>query len=82
MKDFGIWVVGLDDGADRSLFDLGDLAAEPICLVLGAEGAGLSRLVRDRCDAMVSIPMLGTSDSLNASVAAALLLYEARRQRR
>ena len=44
MKEHGIWIVGLDDGADRSLFELGDLAAEPICLVLGAEGAGLSRL--------------------------------------
>ena len=46
LRGAGIWVVGLDDAADRSLFDLGDLAAEGICLVLGAEGAGLSRLVR------------------------------------
>ena len=58
-RDAGIWVVGLDDAADRSLFDLGDLADEGICLVLGAEGAGLSRLVRERCDLIVSIPMLG-----------------------
>ena len=76
MKDFGIWVVGLDDGADRSLFELGDLAAEPICLVLGAEGAGLSRLARERCDAIVSIPMQGGVSSLNVSAAAALSTYQ------
>ncbi len=77
-----IWVVGLDDAADRSLFDLGDLAAEGICLVLGAEGAGLSRLVRERCDAVVSIPMLGRITSLNVSAAAALATYEVARHRR
>ena len=77
-----IWVVGLDDAADRSLFDLGDLAAEGICLVLGAEGAGLSRLVRERCDAVVSIPMLGRISSLNVSAAAALATYEVARHRR
>ncbi len=82
MKDAGIWVVGLDDGSDRELFDLGDLAAEGICLVLGAEGAGLSRLVRERCDMIVSIPMLGRLSSLNVSAAAALAVYEVARQRR
>ncbi len=76
MKEHGIWIVGLDDGADRSLFELGDLAAEPICLVLGAEGAGLSRLTRERCDAVVSIPMLGGVSSLNVSAAAALSTYQ------
>ena len=76
MKDHGIWIVGLDDSADRNLFELGDLAAEPICLVLGAEGAGLSRLTRDRCDAVVSIPMLGGVSSLNVSAAAALSTYQ------
>ncbi len=76
MKDHGIWVVGLDDGADRSIFEIGELAREPICLVLGAEGAGLSRLTRERCDEMVSIPMLGGVGSLNVSSAAALSLYQ------
>ena len=56
LRDAGIWVVGLDDAADRTLFDIGDLAAEGICLVLGAEGAGLSRLVRERCDVLVAHP--------------------------
>jgi len=80
-RDAGIWVVGLDDAADRSLFDLGDLASEGICLVLGAEGAGLSRLVRERCDMIVSIPMLGRLSSLNVSAAAALATYEVARHR-
>ena len=76
MKDHGIWVVGLDDGADRDLFELGSLANEPICLVLGAEGAGLSRLTRERCDEIVSIPMQGGVSSLNVSAAAALATYQ------
>ena len=82
MKEAGIWVVGLDDAADRDLFDIGDLAADAICLVMGAEGAGLSRLVRERCDMIVSIPMLGRLSSLNVSAAAALATYEVARARR
>jgi 23S rRNA (guanosine2251-2'-O)-methyltransferase len=80
-RERGIWVVGLDDAADRSLFDLGDLGREAICLVLGAEGAGLSRLVRDRCDLVVSIPMRGRLSSLNVSAAGALACFEVARQR-
>ena len=81
LKEVGIWVVGLDDAADKSLFDLGDLAKEGICLVLGAEGPGLSRLVRERCDLIVSIPMRGRLSSLNVSAAAALATYEVARHR-
>jgi 23S rRNA (guanosine2251-2'-O)-methyltransferase len=81
VKEAGIWVVGLDDEADRSLFDIDDLAREGICLVLGAEGNGLSRLVRDRCDMIVSIPMRGRLSSLNVSAAAALATYEVTRHR-
>jgi 23S rRNA (guanosine2251-2'-O)-methyltransferase len=77
-----VWVVGLDDAADRSLFDLDDLAREPLVLVLGAEGAGLSRLTRERCDMVVSIPMLGRLSSLNVSAAAALACFEVVRRRR
>ena len=82
MRELGIWVVGLDDAADKSLFELGDLAAEGICLVVGAEGTGLSRLVRERCDLIVSIPMKGRLSSLNVSVAASLATYEVARHRR
>ena len=77
-----LWVVGLDDASDRSLFELDDLGLEPVVLVLGAEGPGLSRLVRERCDLVVSIPMLGRLSSLNVSAAAALACYEVARQRR
>lgn len=76
MKDHGIWVVGLDDEADRTIFEIDELATAPICIVLGAEGAGLARLTRERCDAVVSIPMLGGVSSLNVSAAAALSLYQ------
>jgi 23S rRNA (guanosine2251-2'-O)-methyltransferase len=81
LTERGIWIVGLDDGADRGLFELGPLATEPICLVLGAEGAGLSRLVRERCDSVVSIPMAGHVSSLNVSAAASVSLYEVSRLR-
>ena len=81
IKDAGIWVIGLDDAADRSLFEIDDLAKEGICLVMGAEGAGLSRLVRERCDMIVSIPMKGRLSSLNVSAAAALAVYEVTRHR-
>jgi 23S rRNA (guanosine2251-2'-O)-methyltransferase len=80
-KQLGCWIVGLDDAGDRSLFDLDDLGREPVVLVLGAEGAGLSRLVRQRCDVVVAIPMLGRLSSLNVSAAATLACYEVARQR-
>jgi 23S rRNA (guanosine2251-2'-O)-methyltransferase len=80
-KQLGCWIVGLDDAADRSLFDLDDLGREPVVLVLGAEGTGLSRLVRQRCDIVVAIPMLGRLSSLNVSAAATLACYEVARQR-
>ena len=81
LKERRIWIVGLDDAADRSLFDLADLATDGICLVLGAEGAGLSRLVRERCDLVVAIPMRGRIESLNVAAAAALATYEVFRHR-
>jgi 23S rRNA (guanosine2251-2'-O)-methyltransferase len=81
VRKAGVWVVGLDDGADRTLFEIGDLATDAICLVLGAEGAGLSRLVRQRCDELVRIPMGGRVSSLNVSAAAALATYEVVRSR-
>ena len=82
IKDQGIWVVGLADEGERELFEIGELAVDGICLVMGAEGAGLSRLVRERCDMIVSIPMLGRLSSLNVSAAAALATYEVTRARR
>ena len=81
LRRAGVWVVGLDDSATQSLFELGDTATEPIALVLGAEGSGLSRLVRERCDVLLSIPMRGRLSSLNVSAAAALACYEVTRHR-
>jgi len=81
MRDKGIWVVGLDDSSRDTLFDIGKLATDGICIVLGAEGAGLSRLVKERCDTIVGIPMLGQVSSLNVSAAAALATYEVTRVR-
>lgn len=80
LKELGVWSVGLAGDAPRR-YDLLDLTA-PTALVLGAEGTGLRRLVRERCDWLVSIPMQGHVESLNVSVAAGIALYEAVRQRR
>jgi 23S rRNA (guanosine2251-2'-O)-methyltransferase len=80
LKRHGVWSVGLDADASESLFGL-QLAAEPIALVLGAEGAGLSRLAKQRCDVLVSIPRHGALASLNVGAAAAISCYEVARRR-
>jgi 23S rRNA (guanosine2251-2'-O)-methyltransferase len=80
LKARGVWVVGFDAaGAER--WDAVDLA-RPVALVLGGEGRGIRRLVREHCDHLVSIPHFGHVGSLNVSVAAGIALYEAVRQRR
>ena len=79
LKAAGVWVVGLDAGARRSLYEL-DLR-EPTALVVGAEGRGLRRLVRERCDWHAALPMRAEVPSLNVSVAAGIALFEAVRQR-
>ncbi|MBJ7337592.1 23S rRNA (guanosine(2251)-2'-O)-methyltransferase RlmB [Mycolicibacterium sp.] len=78
--DEGLQVVGLDAGGDTELDALD--AHGPMVVVVGSEGKGLSRLVRENCDAIVSIPMAGPTESLNASVAAGVVLAEIARQRR
>jgi 23S rRNA (guanosine2251-2'-O)-methyltransferase len=72
-------VIGTSDDAPRTLFDA-DLTG-PVALVLGAEGAGMRQLTRKSCDELVRIPMQGAVESLNVSVASAVCLYEALRQR-
>ena len=79
-KRADVWTVGLDAGGDQSLFGLG-LLTEPVAVFVGAEGAGLGRLVLDRLDVVASIPMAVASESLNASVAAALACFEVQRIR-
>ena len=81
LAGMGVWTVGLDGGGDRALFGL-DLLAEPVALVVGAEGSGLSRLVADRVDILAGIPIARRVESLNVSVAAALAMFEVARVRR
>ena len=80
LKDLGVWSVGLAGEAGQP-YDEVDLTG-PTALVVGAEGPGLRRLVREKCDFLVSIPMAGHVGSLNVSVAAGVALFEAVRQRR
>ncbi len=79
LKDAGLWIFGADIDGDRTLYeaDLKGAAA----IVIGSEGDGMGRLVKESCDFLVNIPMHGKINSLNASAAAAILLYEAVRQR-
>ena len=75
MKERGVFVLGLAGDGDVSLPNLA-LAKEPVLIVVGSEGKGLSRLVTDNCDAVVSIPISQTTESLNAGIAASVTLYE------
>ncbi|MDD5937873.1 MAG: 23S rRNA (guanosine(2251)-2'-O)-methyltransferase RlmB [Clostridiales bacterium] len=79
LKDEGVWVFGTAADGDQLLYDA-DLKG-PAAIVIGSEGDGMSRLVAENCDFKVRIPMKGKLNSLNASAAAAILLYEAVRQR-
>ena len=79
MKQRGIWIYGAEAGGGNPLWKT-DMKG-PICLVIGSEGAGMSRLVREACDFVMDIPLMGKVNSLNASAAAAVLLYEIVRQR-
>jgi 23S rRNA (guanosine2251-2'-O)-methyltransferase len=79
LKHAGLWVVGADAAGDKSAHQA-DLRG-PVVLVLGAEGTGLRHLTRQNCDFLVRLPQLGAVESLNVSVAAGMLLYEAVRQR-
>ena len=80
LKAAGVWTVGLAAGAPAR-YDQVDFRL-PTAVVLGAEGSGLRRLVRERCDLVAAIPMAGHVGSLNVSVAAGVVLFEATRQRR
>ncbi len=79
LKTAGVWAVGLEAGKRDAYQDID--FSQPTALVVGSEGTGIRRLVRDRCDWLVSIPMRGEVSSLNVSVAAGVVLYEALRQR-
>ncbi|MFC7401976.1 23S rRNA (guanosine(2251)-2'-O)-methyltransferase RlmB [Citricoccus sp. GCM10030269] len=74
-KKLGMFVLGLDGGGEQTLPGL-PLATDPVCLVVGSEGKGLSRLVRENCDQIISIPIASSTESLNASMAVGISLYE------
>jgi 23S rRNA (guanosine2251-2'-O)-methyltransferase len=81
LRELGVWIVGLDAGGEQSLFELPAQADTPVCLVLGSEGKGLSRLVRQRCDVVASLPLLGHLASLNVATAGTVACYEIARRR-
>lgn len=80
LKEAGVWVIGTSDDAPETVYET--KLDGPVALVMGAEGEGMRRLTRDTCDEVMSIPMAGSVESLNVSVASGVCLYEAVRQRR
>ncbi len=80
LKKAGVWVVGAEAGGESAYWDADFV--RPTALVLGGEGKGVRKLVKERCDYLVSLPLMGNINSLNVSVAAGALLYEVLRQRR
>ena len=78
LKQKGIWIAGADRSGES--YTKGNLSG-PLALVIGSEGSGIGRLIKERCDFLIKIPMKGQIDSLNASVAAGILMYEVVRQR-
>jgi 23S rRNA (guanosine2251-2'-O)-methyltransferase len=79
LKDAGVWVIGTAGDAPKSLYDT--QLDGPVALVMGAEGEGMRRLTRETCDDLMHVPMMGTVESLNVSVASGVCLFEAVRQR-
>jgi 23S rRNA (guanosine2251-2'-O)-methyltransferase len=78
-EEYNVWIVGTAGEADHTLFQ--SKLDGPLALVMGAEGEGMRRLTRERCDELISIPMAGSVSSLNVSVATGICLFEAVRQR-
>jgi 23S rRNA (guanosine2251-2'-O)-methyltransferase len=79
LKERDIWLIGTTDDAEKGLYEADFTGAA--ALVMGSEGEGMRRLTRETCDVLVSVPMFGSVESLNVSVASGVCLYEARRQR-
>jgi 23S rRNA (guanosine2251-2'-O)-methyltransferase len=79
LKERDIWLIGTAEDADKGLYEADFTGGS--ALVMGSEGEGMRRLTRETCDVLVSVPMFGSVESLNVSVASGVCLYEARRQR-
>jgi 23S rRNA (guanosine2251-2'-O)-methyltransferase len=80
IKNENVWLVGTSGDSEHSIYDLNATSSQRLALVMGSEGKGMRRLTREACDELVSIPMRGSVESLNISVATAVCLYEIRRQ--
>ncbi|MCQ4088878.1 23S rRNA (guanosine(2251)-2'-O)-methyltransferase RlmB [Saccharibacillus sp. JS10] len=80
LKEAGVWIAGTDVRAEGEIYDT-DVFKGPLALVIGNEGEGMGRLVREKCDVLIKLPMQGKINSLNASVAAGVVMYEVLRQR-
>lgn len=80
LKEAGVWIAGTDVRAEGEIYDT-DVFKGPLALVIGNEGEGMGRLVREKCDVLIKLPMQGRINSLNASVAAGVVMYEVLRQR-
>ncbi|RCX14015.1 23S rRNA (guanosine2251-2'-O)-methyltransferase [Fontibacillus phaseoli] len=82
LKETGVWVVGTDVAAKDEIYEGGNIFTGPVAIVIGNENKGMGRLVRETCDVLLKLPMSGQLNSLNASVAAGVVMYEALRRRR
>lgn len=80
LKELGVWVVGTDVDTDQNLFG-SDIFTGPVAVVIGNENKGMGRLIREKCDVLLKLPMAGRINSLNASVAAGVIMYEVLRRR-
>ncbi|MCG7410655.1 23S rRNA (guanosine(2251)-2'-O)-methyltransferase RlmB [Paenibacillus sp. ACRRX] len=81
LKERGVWVVGTDVTAEQEVYDA-DILDSPVAIVIGNENKGMGRLIRESCDVLLKLPMAGRINSLNASVAAGIVMYEVVRRRR
>ncbi|MNM90906.1 putative TrmH family tRNA/rRNA methyltransferase [compost metagenome] len=82
LKQSGVWVVGTDVEAKEEMYQGGNIFTGPVAIVIGNENKGMGRLVRETCDILLKLPMNGRLNSLNASVAAGVVMYEVLRRRR
>ncbi|AZK46005.1 23S rRNA (guanosine(2251)-2'-O)-methyltransferase RlmB [Paenibacillus lentus] len=82
LKEAGVWIVGTDVEAQQEMYDSGQVLTGAVAIVIGNENKGMGRLVREKCDVLLKLPMAGRLNSLNASVAAGVIMYEVLRKRR
>ncbi len=82
LKEAGVWIVGTDVAAKDEIYGGGNILTGPVAIVIGNENKGMGRLVRETCDVLLKLPMNGQLNSLNASVAAGVVMYEVLRRRR